>query len=135
MLRRRRYGRVMRTATEILLERASALRDALTELLDRSGITQMERDWGSAVWLGPTGEWAELDVEAQRLQSRILEDHGKFFEILSVLLRGQPPDALRTLEQTDRSIREIIEQSQLSWLKSVDEARERAASAIQDRGV
>lgn len=120
----------MRTATEILQKHATAVRQGATELLDRSGMTQMSRDWGGAVWLGPTGEWAQLDTEAQRLQSRVLDDYCRFFETVSVLLQGQPPDALRTLEQTDHLIREIIEQSQLSWLTSVDEARERVEGAI-----
>jgi hypothetical protein len=64
---------------------------------------------------------AKLDVEGRRVQSRVLEEYRRFFETVSVLLRGQPPDALRDLEQADTAIRAILEQSQLSWLDSVDE--------------
>jgi hypothetical protein len=120
----------LRTATDILLAHASAIRGGVHELLDRSGMTQMDRDWGSAVWLGPTGEWAKLDIEGRRVQSRVLEEYRRFFETVRVLLRGQPPDALRELEEADAALREILEQSQLSWLGSVDDAHQRALSAI-----
>jgi hypothetical protein len=121
------------TTTDILSQRAEALRQDVCELLDRSSMSQMERDWGSAVWMGPTGTWGELDVEGGRLQSRVLDEYGRFHDTLRVLLQGQPADALRQLEESNETVREILEQSQLSWLGSIDEARTRALAALDEQ--
>jgi hypothetical protein len=116
--------------TEILLERIASIRNGIADLLNRSSMSQMDRDWGRGVWLGPTGAWGELDIEARRVQSRILEEYGRFFETISVLLRGQPPEAQSDLATANLTIREVLEQSELSWIDSVDEARSRALEAL-----
>ncbi len=107
-----------------------SIREGVNDLLDRSSMKHMDRDWGSAFWMGPTGEWGKLDIDGRRVQSRVLEDYRHFFEMVTVLLRGQPPDALRDLDEADTAIRKILEQSQLSSLESVEEARERALAAL-----
>ncbi len=84
------------TATEILIDHAASIRAGIHDLLDRSSMEQMDPDWGSAgYWLGPTGRWGELDIDGRRTQSRVLEDYRRFFETVTVLLRGQPADGLR----------------------------------------
>lgn len=120
----------MRTTTETLLDRITAIRNGIGELLDRSSMSQMERDWGSAVWIGPTGAWGDLDVDARRIQSRVLEEYGRFHDTMRVLLRGLPPDGLSELDSSNETIREIIEQSKLSWIDSIDEARTRVNEAL-----
>jgi hypothetical protein len=119
------------TATELLLDQAARIREGIADLLERSSMTQMTRDWGSAVWLGPTGEWGKLDVEGHRIQSRVLEEYGRFFETLRVVLKGLPPDGLQQLEESDEAIRKVVEQSELTWLRSVDAARTSALSALE----
>jgi hypothetical protein len=119
------------TATELLLDQAARIREGIADLLERSSMTQMARDWGSAVWLGPTGEWGKLDVEGHRIQSRVLEEYGRFFETLRVVLKGLPPDGLQQLEESDEAIRKVVEQSELTWLRSVDAARTSALSALE----
>jgi len=93
-------------------------------------MSQMERDWGSAFWAGPTGTWGELDVDARRIQTRVLEEYGRLHDTMTVVLRGLSPDALSELESANETIREILEQSKLSWIDSVDEARTRANQAL-----
>ncbi len=93
-------------------------------------MSQVNRDWGSAVWLGPTGEWGELDVDGRRTQSRVLDEYRHLYDTISVLLRGQPSDALRKLTDADSAVREVLEQSKLSWIESIDEARKRAFEAL-----
>jgi hypothetical protein len=120
----------LKTATELLIDHAARIREGIEDLLERSSMTQMDRDWGSAVWLGPTGEWGKLDVEGHRIQSRVLEEYGRFFDTVRVLVKGLPSDALRTLEESDEAIRKVVEQSELTWLGSVEAARTSALSAL-----
>jgi hypothetical protein len=115
----------LRTATELLVSQAMSIRERVNELLDRSSMKRIDPDLGSAVWIGPTVAWDDLDIEGSRVQSRVLEDYRRFLETVTVLLRGQPADVLREVNESDTAVREILEQSQLSWLNSVDEARER----------
>jgi hypothetical protein len=42
----------LKTATELLLDHAARIRQGVEELLERSSMTQMDRDWGSAVRRG-----------------------------------------------------------------------------------
>jgi hypothetical protein len=125
------FDGALKTAAQLLLEHADRIREGINDLLDRSSMTQTDRDWGSAVWLGPTGEWGKLEVEGHRVQSRVLEEYRRFFETITVLLRGLPPAALHKLEESDASIRIPLEQSELSWLKSIEHARSSALSALE----
>lgn len=79
---------------------------------------------------GATSQWSDLDVEGRRVQSRVLEDYSRFFETIGVLLRAQPPDAHGELEEADTTVREILEQSSLSWIDTIEEARAKAIEAI-----
>lgn len=49
---------------------------------------------------------------------------------MRVLLRGQPQDALRVLEETEKTLEPIIQQSGLTWCKTVDQARAKAHAAL-----
>jgi hypothetical protein len=93
----------MITATDLLRERAEGVRAGVNTLLDVSSLTHMDRDWGGAVWMGATGQWGKLDVDGRRLQSRVLEEYGSLFETISVLLREQPPDAIKKAEVARQS--------------------------------
>jgi len=119
----------LKTATELLLDHAARIREGIEDLLARSSMTQMDRDWGSGVWLGPTDKWGKLDVECHRIQSRILEEYGRFFDTVRIVLRGLPSDALRKLEESHEAIRKVIKQNEVTWLGSVDGARTSALSA------
>jgi len=120
----------MTTATKILVRHAAEIKEGVAELLERSALTHMGRHWGDAVWLGPTGRWSDLDLEGRRIQSRVLEDYSRFFETMTVLLREQPADARRALEEADKTIRKILEQSALSSIDTTDEARTKAIKAV-----
>jgi PIN domain len=120
----------VQTASELLIKRAARVKKGIGELLERSSLTDASRDWGSGVVFGATGQWSDLDVEGRRVQSRVLEDYRRFFETIGVLLRAQPPDALGELEEADTTVREILEQSTLSWIDTIEEARAKAIEAI-----
>jgi hypothetical protein len=123
-------GSELKTATEILTERAATIHEEVNEVLTFSSLTHMDPYRGGAIWLGATGSWGALDVHGRRAQSRALGDYSRFFHILDVLLRDQPPDARRELEEADGTLREILEQSELTWIKSVPDARQRAGRAL-----
>jgi hypothetical protein len=99
-------------------------------LLDRSSIRHFNPDMGSVFYVGPTGNWGELDVEGRRLQSKILRDYERYFAILAVLLRGQPGDAAHDLDSADEAIHDAVEQSHSTWAKTVEEPRVKVHEAF-----
>ncbi len=120
----------MLTATQLLAERAEAVQGDLNQLLDRSSLTDFGHQLDGVIYVGPTGSWGELDIEGKRLQSRALEVYQRFHATLVVLLRGLPQDALKTLKEADRKLRELIEQRP-TYSSSVAQARETGHQAIQ----
>jgi len=67
-------------------------------------------------------EWSQLDLEGQRLQSKLLEDYRRLFETLSVLLLNQPSDALDALQQANKTITALIDQNSATYLSTSQEA-------------
>lgn len=120
----------MTTTTELLLERIARIRDGIDRLLDRSSIYDTSSEAAPVVVIGPTRRWADLDVEGRRIQSQVLEEYRRLFEILIVLLRGLPQVALKELERADAAIREVLEQGQSTWTRSAEAARVKAHRAL-----
>lgn len=121
----------MQTATDLLRDRADRLRDQIDALLSRSSVRHFNRDLGGAFYLGPTGQWGHLDTDARRAQSRILRDYDRHCAIVSVLVRGQPLQAARELEEAEKLIREVVDQSHDTWFRTIDEARTKVHEAFE----
>jgi hypothetical protein len=117
------------TATDLLLRDAATLSAGVTELASVSTIEHFDPVGEHTVWIGPTGEWSDLDVDGRRLQSRVLEEYERFYETLHVLLRAQPADALADLKEADEEIREFL-QRETTDRKTAVEAGEHVLNAI-----
>jgi hypothetical protein len=121
----------VQTTAELLRERADRILDEIGGLLDRSSIRHHNPSQGGVFYFGPTGSWGDLDTDARRSQSKILSDYERYFAILKVLLRGQPKNSAKELADTDGLIRKVIDQSEGTWHKNIDDARAKVHEAIE----
>jgi PIN domain len=119
------------TATELLARRTESLRERVHDLLGRSGVRQMNPLRGDIIFVGPTGFWEPHDIEGQRLQSEILEDYSRLHDTIGVLLTGQSETVREDLEEASVTLRDLVEQTGGTWMKTTDEAI-RAADAALD---
>jgi len=113
----------MRTTTELLGERGDRIAADIAALLDRSSIKHFNPNLGGAFYFGPTGRWGDLGTEGRRLQSKILSEYGRHHALLAVLLRDQPEDSAHDLEEADKTILGVVDQSHDTWVKTIDQAR------------
>ena len=120
-----------RTATELLRDLSDRTRPTSTRSLDQSSLEHFNPNTGGAVWIGPTGQLSELDVEGKRLQSRALERYEELLANLRVLLRAQPPEVLATLEETDAQLRPIILHDMSE--RTMDDVRAHAHEALDEQ--
>jgi hypothetical protein len=118
----------VKSVSDLLADRAQAIRDRLDELLAHAALNY----WHSPNVIGFNGDhsWAKLEPEGRRAQSRALAEYETYIQLVRVLLRGQPQDALRVLEETEKTLEPIIQQSGLTWCKTVDQARAKAHAAL-----
>jgi hypothetical protein len=54
------------TATDLLRAALDDANQQVVTLLDRSSITHFNRVMEDIVWVGPTGEWGDLETESQQ---------------------------------------------------------------------
>jgi hypothetical protein len=75
--------------------------------------------------------WSPLDLDGQRLQSKLLEDYRRLFATLFVLLIHQPPDALNSLKQANITILKLINQTGATYLATSQEAFDEGEKAYK----
>lgn len=89
--------------------------------------------FGDSLIVNMSGDhrWSQLDLEGQRLQSKLLEDYRRLFATVSVLLVHQPSDALVSLKQTDDTILSLIDQNGATYLATSQEAFDEGEKAYK----
>jgi PIN domain len=114
----------MTTVLERVESEASLLSATLSTLLrTRSGLRDMNRrSGGGIVFIGPSFAWHQLDEQGNRARSRLFRDFGNFEAIVQGLVNDQPAAVKKQVKQSLTAIRSVIEQSQLSWFSSIEEA-------------
>jgi rRNA-processing protein FCF1 len=122
----------METVSEAIRERVEAQRELLREfLLEHSGgLRDLNRSDSSIFIVGPSRSWAKLDQDGRRLQSQLLEEDTRLSALICALLSNAPKDSAKELKASQESLRELIDQSHLTWVKTTDEAFAEAEKAL-----
>jgi hypothetical protein len=101
----------MRTVLENLRAEAERLKTLLHQLSDGSAIHRWHNpDTDPFVFLGGHFAWNDLDDVGHRLQAKLLEEYRRFYSVVHTLLREQPQETLREIEEAHETIVEPIEQ-------------------------
>lgn len=122
----------MRTVCENLQEASKEINTLLEELMAHSSINKSNFSSDDIVWCGPEYSWNKLDDEGRRIQSKCLEKYYRFYDILSTLLRKQPDDTLRTLNESHKDILLPIQQNEMIWNGNVQKQFSSAIRAINE---
>ena len=119
----------MKSVSELLADRAQTIRELIDELLDHSSL----HHYHVPGFFSTAGDntWGKLEEEGRRTQSRALTEHQRYSELLHVLLHGQPPDAMKALDESEETLERVLQQSGSTWWKTVDEARAKVDAAIE----
>jgi hypothetical protein len=67
-------------------------------------------------------KWETLDLDGQRIQSKLLGDYRKLFALLRVFLQNQPSDVFDSLQESNDVILKIIEQNGNTDISTLQEA-------------
>jgi hypothetical protein len=101
----------MNTVLDNLRMEATRLRHILEELLAHSSIKRWhDPNTSEFGYMGGHFRWEPLDDEGRQAQAKSLEEYRRFYSVVSTLLREQPEDTLGTLEETNTTILELIQQ-------------------------
>lgn len=123
----------MKTMTALLASDAARIKEGIGSLMARSGIHR-ERDYGDSgvVFINTDGKywWNELDIEARRIQDRVMEDYRQYRDLVQVLIRGLPADGLTEFKQADDEVTKHVEQQRATWAESVQEAKTKTLEAV-----
>ena len=121
----------MNTATDMLIEAGGKLLEDISFLLGENVRLRDVSEPGSGFFIiGPHHAFGDLTLDKKRLRSRIREDYKIFISITRALLHNQPKSVQIEIDQHDKAIREIIDQSHLVWYSTSDEAFTAAKEAI-----
>lgn len=122
----------MQTVAAAIGERIEDLRELLREfLLAHSGsLRDIDEPDSGVVFVGPHYAWGDLDQEGRRLQSRLIEDYRRLAALVRALLTTLPAESAKELERAQTELEELIDQSHLTWVKTREEAFERAERAL-----
>ena len=123
----------MRTTTELLAEKAEAVKCAANELLLHHSRLERKRPLVNVVDLTGDHRWHPLSVDGSRVRSKLLDDYSRLHAVLKALLRTQPSGVLHKLRQADAAVTRILDQQGITYLTSVEEARQRFEAAINEQ--
>jgi PIN domain-containing protein len=119
------------TVTENLLARAEELRTLLRELLlQHIDLYLRNRPGSGIVSVSGNHAFRPLDVKGRQLQSRLLEEYRHLSRLLRALLCNAPAKALKTLEESEKTIEKRIEQRGSTWDKTPQEAFAKVDDAL-----
>ncbi len=83
------------------------------------------------VFIGADHVWRELTTEGKRLQGKVLGDYKKLCDLLRVLLTQRPSQELVEFNEARERVVEAIEQTNLTWYRTTDEAHQETAELIR----
>jgi len=128
----------MRTVTDGLNEMAYSIIGSIEEMLEHSSIRRWntghrERGAYNIMTGGLDYKWFPMELEGRQLQSKALEEYRRFLAIVSALLKEQPDQSLKTLDQSRQRITAIIEQNTHTAFRSPSEAAIVARTELQSQ--
>lgn len=123
----------MQTVAESLAVAGADLLDGVAALLgDDAPLEDVNKPHSSVVVIGPSFGFGDLPLEKNRLQSRLNEDHRRFFALVRALLRTQSTEVVKRIDERETMIREVIEQEYLVWHSTRGEALAAVKKAIHE---
>lgn len=120
----------MRTVSQLITEEADRLLKGIKELLGEENIhlTDLNANSEGIFHLGPHYAFPPLDdLEKKRLQSRLIDEHKRFFDLINTLLREKVNSY--ELDAWTNTLRDIIEQ-RLVWQPTTDKVYEEAKTVM-----
>jgi hypothetical protein len=121
----------MQTVTDNLKQAGGRLVDGVVTLLgENSPLRDINKPSSDVVIIGAHYAFGELSIKQKRLQSKLIGDHRHFVALIRALLRTQAREVRQRIDQSDKTIREVIEQTHCVWHQTTDQA----AGAVR-RGV
>ncbi|MBI3411412.1 MAG: hypothetical protein HY040_24050 [Planctomycetes bacterium] len=120
----------MITIAESLAADAERLKADIRVLLEQHSRLNPPLHSESIVILGPSHFWADLSVEAQRLQTKILNDYKKYRDLIRVLIRGLTDESQRAFKEANDLILRLVEQDYATWCETKQEATEQTLAAF-----
>lgn len=123
----------MQTVTDNIRNAGANLLHGIASLLgDNARLRDINETSSAVVFVGPHYAFDDLPIEKKRFQSRLGEDHKHFISVVRALLRAQPDSVRNTVDQLEKTVREIIEQTHCVWYSTTDEAMTAAKKAIDE---
>jgi rRNA-processing protein FCF1 len=110
-------------------------RDLSALLLEHSSIRDLddERDPHSGlVFFGAHYAFNDLSLEARRLQSKLLGDLKPFVAMARALLWRAPAEARKELDEAEKAILNVVEQTHCIWHKSPEAALETCRKGVRE---
>src|SRR2546423_13308233 len=101
------------TMTEQLRQRGQRILGLVEELLAQSLLSNMN-DRGGGVFFAPGYAWGNLDEEARRIQSRLLNELERYTPLIDVMVRVAPEGLRRDVESATETLTDIADQTHLS---------------------
>ncbi len=101
----------MRTVIDRLKDRAEAIKIDLKELVSKHSSLRYERPHRLVIMAGGDFFWSPLQETGRQIQSKAIENYGKFCETIRILLKDQPSKDARQLNQYEASVKKAIEQN------------------------
>jgi len=106
----------MLTAAEKIGDQGKALLDGIARLVgpDRP-LRDVNPPSDSVTLIGPHYAFDDLSVDQKQLQSRLLEDYRHWIALVRALLRTQPDEVKRKVDEHAKTICDTIEQTHCVW--------------------
>jgi PIN domain len=121
----------MKTAVDLLEAQRASLETLLRDfLLQHSALGERELPGAGIHVVGPNHSWATLDDRGRALQAKLLKEQSRFASLVNVLLRLAPEHSREDAAEASDVVRSMIEQSDVTWTSSTEEALDEALTAL-----
>jgi len=123
----------MKTATEILVAAGSCLVDGVKALLgDDVPLRNLNEPGGDLVILGSSFSFPDLPLDKKRLQSSLINDRQRFFDVVRALLCTQASGVLKRIDEREKIVRDVVEQEYLVLHSTTGEALAAVREAVDE---
>ncbi len=79
----------------------------------------------------PTHEWAQLDDAGRAIQAKLLTEYARYSDLVTALLRRAPEPARSAVAEAEKTVREIIDQSEGTYSASAEDVLNEAISGVR----
>lgn len=121
----------MKSLAALLSEDATRIKAGTKALLGLSRL-HGERKYDDFIVINASGKhwWDDLTLDGKRLQAKVLEEYRPYRDMVRVLIRGLPGDAVRAFEEADDTFTKHVEQQRATWCETAAEACDETLQAV-----